>query len=122
MNSVSAPGLHTYLMLRVTDFVRLRMQGQTAELILCGCAPPCFQFAGGALCGAPRLENVRLTPDRCGCCLRALLCLPVQITIVRDCAGSCLSGEIRLPIEAQLRTPGDGGQQFFDRQGCGSAT
>ena len=64
MNSVSAPGLHTYLMLRVTDFVRLRMQGQTAELILCGCAPPSFQFAGGALWGAPGLENESLTQVR----------------------------------------------------------
>lgn len=107
MMNPPAQGLNTYLMLRVSDTVRLRMRHQCATLVSCDPAPHCFQFDSGALNGAPEVRNVCLTPMRggCGCCLDAQLCLPVCLRLMRECEFFTVAGSLPVPIQAALRCP-----------------
>ncbi|MGI5885473.1 MAG: hypothetical protein ACOX83_11025 [Candidatus Spyradocola sp.] len=103
MKNPPAKGLNTYLLPCVRDIVRLRPGRQCACLRTREPIPPCFQFEGGHLCGAPALQDVCLTPAHCGSCLTGQLCLPLCLCLLCDCERRNLLGTVLVPIEALLR-------------------
>ena len=114
MTNSPAQGLCTYLLLRVTDVVRLRMRRQSALLATTCALPPCFQFESGHLCGAPEVRSASLSPLRAGsCCLEAQLCLPVCLCLQHECSRCAVTGTLTLPVNAVLRSPCGAPLQFF---------
>lgn len=105
MMNPPAQGLNTYLLLRVTDTIRLRCRRQCSILSTSCPTPHCFQFENGHLCGAPTLQDVCLTPARggCGCCLDATLCLPLCLHLMRECECLSVTGSVSMQVQALLR-------------------
>lgn len=112
MKNPPAKGLNTYLLPCVHDIVRLRLSRQCACLRTCEPIPPCFQFDGGHLCGAPALQDVLLRPAPCGSCLTGQLCLPMCLCLCCECERRNVFGSVLLPIEAMLRASSCAPAQF----------
>ena len=112
MKNPPATGLNTYLLPCVHDIVRLRLSRQCACLRTCEPIPPCFQFDGGHLCGAPALQDVVLRPAPCGSCLTGQLCLPMCLCLCCECERRSVFGSVLLPIEAMLRASSCAPAQF----------
>ena len=115
MKRPPAQSMQCYLLLRVCDTIRLRLCRQCAVVALSCPTPCCFQFESGCLAGSPVLEDVCLTPlkQHCGCCLNATFCLPVSLRLCRDCEFFTVTGTIRTPVQAALRTPQSPGMQYI---------
>lgn len=113
MTNSPSQGLCTYLLLRITDTIRIRMRRQSAVLATTCPLPACFQFESGHLCGAPELSQVCLSPMRGGCCLEARLCLPVSLCLQSECTCHTVTGTLALPVNAVLRTACCTPLQFF---------